>query len=728
MFSKTGINTILKASLYSYSQVFFSDNKLFAVILLLVSFIDPGAGLAGFASALVTNVVAYELGFNRSEIKKGLYGFNSLLVGLGIGYYFELSFELYIIVFIASILTLFFVTFLKGIFQKYGLPYLSFPFLFGIWTIIIATYYFEALGLSQRGIFTINKVYALGGAWAVNLLESFGNIPINSILKTYFTSIGAIFFQFSVIPGIIISIGLLLYSRIAFLLSVYGFSAAYLFYHILGGNIADLSYSYIGFNYILTAIAVGGFFMIPSKHTFLWLLVLIPLVTLITLSLSEVFSVFKLSIYSLPFNIVVLLFIYALKFRVTPSDKLSEVFIQQNSPEKNLYSFNNQKKSHSGQQYLNFQLPFYGKWKVMQGHDGEYTHKEDWKYAWDFIITDENDDQFKNRGDFPHDYFCYGKSVLAPSSGIVIEIIDDIPDNDIGKVNLYNNWGNSVIIKHAEYLYSSHNHLKPGSIIIKEGDKVKAGQKIGEVGNSGRSAYPHLHFQFQSTPYIGSKTLYYPFAYFISKGEENIRLLSFDIPLKDMLISNPDKTALLSNRLQLIPGQVLKVSYSINEIPAEEEWEVYTSPSNQSYIYDKNSESLAFFIFDGNMFYFTHFTGEKSCILYHFYLGLYKVFSGYYKNLILKAEIPQNKTFSFPLLTLQDFIAPFYMFLKTEFWLYYKEADNNPGPELIKAESRLTRKVFNLNLTENKYEIIITEENISLKINNGKIRLNAQVS
>jgi urea transporter len=728
MFNKTSISTVLRASLLSYSQVFFSDNKLFATILLLVSFIDPGAGFAGLASAFITNVVAYELGFNKTEIKSGLYGFNSLLVGLGIGYYFEASFELYIIVFVASVLTLFFVTFLKGVLQKYGLPYLSLPFLFGIWTIIIATYYFEALGLSQRGIFTINKIYAIGGTWAVNLFETISNIPVNIILKTYFTSIGAIFFQFSLVPGIIIAIGILMYSRIAFLLSVYGFSAAYLFYHILGGNIADLSYSYIGFNYILTAIAVGGFFMIPSKRTFLWLLVLIPLVTLITLSLSEVFLVFKLSIYSLPFNIVVILFIYALKFRVSPSDRLSEVFIQQNSPEKNLYSFNNQKKSHSGQKYMIFQLPFYGKWKVMQGHNGEYTHKEDWQYAWDFIITDEKDGQFKNTGDFPHDYFCYGKSVLAPASGVVIEVIDDIPDNDISKVNLFNNWGNTIILKHADYLYSSLNHLKPGSITVKEGDKVKAGQKMAEVGNSGRSAYPHLHFQFQSTPYIGSKTLFYPFAYFTAKSDDGIKLLSFEIPVKDMLISNPDKTPLLSNRLQLIPGQVLNVSYSINEISREEEWEIFTNPSNQSYIYDKNSESLAFFVFDGNMFCFTHFTGEKSSILYHFYLGLYKVFSGYYKNFNLEAEIPQNKTFSFPLLTLQDFMAPFYMFLKTEFRLNYKEADHNPGPRLIKAESRLTRKLFHINLTENIYKIIFTDNKIILQINTKKMKINAEVS
>ena len=71
----------------------------------------------------------------------------------------------------------------------------------------------------------------------------------------------------------------------------------------------DRFYSYIGFNYILTSIAVGGFFIIPSKRSYLWVILLIPIVAMITISLSRVFTLFSLPIYSLPFNLVVLLFL-----------------------------------------------------------------------------------------------------------------------------------------------------------------------------------------------------------------------------------------------------------------------------------------------------------------------------------------------------------------------------------------------------------------------------------
>lgn len=87
---------------------------------------------------------------------------------------------------------------------------------------------------------------------------------------------GAIFFQYNLLAGILIAAGLLIYSRIAFTLSIFGFSLAWYFYEFIGADISVLGYSYIGFNYILTSIALGGFFIIPSRWSYLWLLWLLP--------------------------------------------------------------------------------------------------------------------------------------------------------------------------------------------------------------------------------------------------------------------------------------------------------------------------------------------------------------------------------------------------------------------------------------------------------------------
>jgi murein DD-endopeptidase MepM/ murein hydrolase activator NlpD len=54
--------------------------------------------------------------------------------------------------------------------------------------------------------------------------------------------------------------------------------------------------------------------------------------------------------------------------------------------------------------------------------------------------------------------------------------------------------GNVVIIDHGNNQFGYYAHLKPFTVTVKAGAKVKAGDVIGEVGNSGDSAEPHLHF------------------------------------------------------------------------------------------------------------------------------------------------------------------------------------------------------------------------------------------
>ena len=75
----------------SYSLVFFSKSKVFAFLILLVTFFDFYAGLSGLIAVLISNLAAYAIGFNQSNIRNGFYGFNSLLVALGLGIFYEFT-------------------------------------------------------------------------------------------------------------------------------------------------------------------------------------------------------------------------------------------------------------------------------------------------------------------------------------------------------------------------------------------------------------------------------------------------------------------------------------------------------------------------------------------------------------------------------------------------------------------------------------------------------------
>ncbi len=710
------VQSFIKGITSSYSQVFFSDNKIFAVILMIVSFIDLFAGICGLFSVLVTCFAAKWFGLNTEQIRKGIYGFNSLLVGLGLGINFAPAWLLFLVLFIAAIFTLFISVALEGVIGKYALPYLSIPFILSFWIITLATREFTALGISERGIYSLNDLYILGGSTLVNLYEWGNQIVIPQSIKTYFISLGAIFFQFNVLSGILIAIGLLYYSRIAFSLSLIGFYAAFYFYQLIGADLTVFNYSYIGFNFILTSIAIGGFFIIPSKLSYLWTILLMPLVVILVVSLNKVFMIFHLPIYSLPFNIIVLLFLYVLKFRVSNYEHLSEVIIQQNSPEKNLYSYQNYLTRFSQKAPVSIKLPFYGEWMVTQGHNGEFTHQGHWNHAWDFMINDEDDKIYTDSGDYVEDYYCYGKAVTAPADGIVEEVVDNVPDNIIGQVDIKNNWGNTIIIKHTDSLYSKLSHLVPGSIPVKKGDSLTTGQVIGKCGNSGRSPYPHLHFQLQATPFIGSPTIDYPIGHYLVSEKSGTKLMSYNNPVKDELVSNIVKTPLLQKAFNFIPGKsLIWQKYGSKDLY---EWKINTNPYNQLYIECKTTGSQAFFEEDEDMLIFTHFSGDKTSVLYYFYLAAYKVQLGFYKDLKLQDHYPLNHVFSKKVLFFQDFVAPFYKYLHANFEINYSEIDNELSPSKITLKSVSTKYYRKKKLNKTHFEIKVNSEGIEyLKMN-----------
>jgi urea transporter len=97
---------------------------LFAGLLFIVSFIDVYIGISGLIAVVTANVFAYVFGFNNNNIKNGLYGFNALLVGFGIGVYFKLSILLLLLIVFVAIFTLLISIALEGVFTKYFTGYI----------------------------------------------------------------------------------------------------------------------------------------------------------------------------------------------------------------------------------------------------------------------------------------------------------------------------------------------------------------------------------------------------------------------------------------------------------------------------------------------------------------------------------------------------------------------------------------------------------------------------
>ena len=89
----------------------------------------------------------------------------------------------------------------------------------------------------------------------------------------------------------------------------------------------------------------------------------------------------------------------------------------------------------------------------------------------------------------------------------MVSIENEVPDNLVGSMNLKQNWGNLVLLHHGPGLYSLVAHLARGSVKVRLGQVVQAGEVLGLCGSSGRSPQPHLHIHLQATPDLGAATI-----------------------------------------------------------------------------------------------------------------------------------------------------------------------------------------------------------------------------
>ena len=108
-------------------------------------------------------------------------------------------------------------------------------------------------------------------------------------------------------------------------------------------------------------------------------------------------------------------------------------------------------------------------------------------------------------------YFAYGENVLAVADGEIVEARDGMPDNiprtaagftPAVPITMENVAGNFVTIALGNGQFAQYVHLQPGSVQVKTGERVRRGQLLGRVGNSGDARVPHLHFQVASNPDI----------------------------------------------------------------------------------------------------------------------------------------------------------------------------------------------------------------------------------
>ena len=113
-------------------------------------------------------------------------------------------------------------------------------------------------------------------------------------------------------------------------------------------------------------------------------------------------------------------------------------------------------------------------------------------------------------GDNPKDltaWYTYQQDALAPADSTIVSVLDNELDvtpfeKNPKEITMDNVTGNHLIFDLGNDIFVVYAHLKPGSILVKKGDKVHKGQKVALVGNSGNTDAPHLHVHVMDAPKV----------------------------------------------------------------------------------------------------------------------------------------------------------------------------------------------------------------------------------
>jgi hypothetical protein len=126
-------------------------------------------------------------------------------------------------------------------------------------------------------------------------------------------------------------------------------------------------------------------------------------------------------------------------------------------------------------------------------------------------------------------YLCYDAPIYSVADGTVVDAMDGLPENvpHSGKfavdINFINAGGNHVVVDIGGNRYAFYAHMRPGSVAVKVGDHVRAGQILGHVGNTGSSTEPHLHMHIVDRPsFLAGHGIPYEFDHFSASGSPEL--------------------------------------------------------------------------------------------------------------------------------------------------------------------------------------------------------------
>ncbi len=581
--------------LTAYSNILFLNNARLGFGVLALSFIVPNIGACGLVAAIVALVFGRLV---NSGIKHDQYDYplvNVILIGFFCGMVFRLDCLSIFLVAIMALATMAMTVFLSSFFAPYRVPVLSLPFsILGLVLLAVAPQYsgLFVLGNYELPVFAPDLI-------KIQSLNDFGKCLAELVAIPY------------PVVGLLLALFVLLRSRLAFLFMIIGFLEGQFLELMLAHPAVRDAHQFFAFNDILTAMALGSVFLVPSARTFVITIVGVAITVILGDALQGMLGFFHLPVLTIPFCLTVgtmLILMRALHCRdfvpLNDVGTTSESALEKRISSVERFQLDNIQIGH----------PVSGQWKISQGRNGLFTHQPPWQYAIDLVGVDSQGKSFKEQGRVLEDYYAYKRPILAPVSGYVTEEVSHLADCSAGAVDHSSPWGNYVIIKTLGGLYVELSHLMQNSLLVRQGDYVTEGMPIAAVGNSGNSPEPHLHIQAQYAPYLGAASVPFKFVSYIQGTE----IVFSGIPSEGQTIEMLPPNLIIDQALSFVLGTRLVFCESSDPTSKTEFHTQMDSVSGYLYFSDESGNRL-YFSKNRHYFCFFDYFGNRNSTLKRLY-------------------------------------------------------------------------------------------------------------
>lgn len=498
------VRSLLAALPRTYAVVFYSTDTRFGWALLAVSLLVPRIGVAGLAGVALAALAAWILGFDRASVRNGFLLFNPLLscsavalLAWASGWSLPVTLLLWGA---ASVCSMMLTSALQGwIGSRVGISVQSMPSV-----IVVALLHYAGMG-------SAGMPWVLPGcSWLqVDLLAMPG------FMRAFFRAFAAMVFQGSDLTGVLVYLAFVLSSPLGGLMATVGYVAGAATLRLLGLPVGVEGTGWCGYDFLLAGVALGAGYHVPNKSSLALAAAGGALTAVVAVAAGVLSGLLAASPGALPYNLVVLGTMAALRLRARPGGLWASPWTAlQPEGVARLVQITRLRFPDYFQAALF--LPCAGETVITQGFNGRITHKGPWRHALDFEMPGGAGSWHAGDGQLAG-FAIFGAPVYAPLTGVVLAVENGVPDNAVGHNNPEANWGNHVILRSDAGIHVMLAHFLQDSLAVVAGQRVVAGAYLGKCGNSGRSPVPHLHVHVQFGPHLGAPTLPFVLKHYVER-------------------------------------------------------------------------------------------------------------------------------------------------------------------------------------------------------------------